>query len=142
MPKALAVRLWEACLDLRKKEVYHERVGVYYWPHIAADLEYPEGPAECGVCTNGARIIASMFEGRVSGYPIDPSESRVLVGAKAYGHDFAVVGHYIVDWWGWQYECSLTHPVITVTKGIKLGKYKPVALWHPVEINHIKPQFT
>jgi hypothetical protein len=99
--------------------------GFHYWPHA--------GGIECGVCTNGARLIAEKFGGFVAGYEITPGESRALVGANVFGHDFAVVGEFLVDWWGWQYEQSIESPVFRIVEGIALGKCKPKNAWqvHP-----------
>jgi hypothetical protein len=95
--------------------------GFHLWRHV--------GGVDCGICTNGARLIAKKFGSFVAGYPIETDEPQTLVGAFAGGHDFAVVGEFIIDWWGWEYEQSLDCPVILRAEGIALGKYKPEQAW-------------
>jgi len=65
----------------------------------------------------------------VAGYAIDRDDPQTLIGADAGGHDFAVVGVLIVDWWGWEYEQAVDCPVILRAEGIALGKYKPEQTW-------------
>jgi len=65
----------------------------------------------------------------VAGYAIDRDDPQTLIGADVGGHDFAVVGDFIVDWWAWEYERSLTTPVLARAEGIALGKYKPEQTW-------------
>ena len=109
------------CCKLKKSLGYDERGGFFFWPHV--------GGVECGISTNGARLIARKFGGFVAGYAIDLEDRRSLVGADVFGHDFAVVGNFIVDWWGWEYERSLKSPVLSRAEGIALGKYKPERAW-------------
>jgi hypothetical protein len=108
------------CKRLEALTEYDED-GFHFWPHV--------GGVECGLCTNGARLIAQKFGGFVAGYSIAPEDPRSLVGADVFGHDFAVVGNFIVDWWGWEYERSLESPVLSRAEGIALGKYKPERAW-------------
>ena len=111
---------------------YDETGGFYFWPHVEGMVR--EGfDCRCGICTSGARLIAHKFGGFVAGYEIAPDEPRQFVGADVFGHDFAVVGPFIVDWWAWEYERSLECPVILRSDGIRSGKYKPEELWqiHP-----------
>ena len=116
------------CCYLTTVMDYDDKVGVYYWPHVGI-IKEPEDLCECGICTNGAILIAKFFKGSVFGYPI--SEGQTFVGYSAYGHDFAVVGDYIVDWWGWEYEKTISNPVIKISEGISKGYYKPQDLWFP-----------
>lgn len=141
-----AALLWE-CERLHRAERYHPRVGIAYWPEVTPDLTEPEGPGECGICTNGARLIARAFGGYVAGYPIEsnyPQRER-LIAADCYGHDFAIVDDYLVDWWAWQYEQSLSVPVLHRIRDAALisTKYKPEPAWviHPANDfrNHENP---
>lgn len=116
------------CFDLRRLMAYDEEGGFYFWPQVDAARMLGKGD-QCGICTSGARLMAEKFGGFVAGYAIDPEDPQTLVGAVAFGHDFAVVGDFIVDWWGWEYEQSLESPVIHRAEGIALGKYKPERLW-------------
>jgi len=126
--RQLLIALTAECEFLKTTMKYDSQVGLYYWPHVC-EVEEPEGPSECGICTNGAKLIAKKFGGFVAGYRIHPTESRTLIAADVYGHDFAVIGDYIVDWWAWEYDQSLEKPVIRRAEGIALGKYKPEFEW-------------
>ena len=116
------------CFKLTTSMDYDTKSGFSFWPHVEP-LQNSEHSNQCGICTNGARLIAEKFGGFVAGYLINPEDSQTLVGANCFGHDFAVVGNFIVDWWGWEYEQSLESPVIFRAKGIALGKYKPESAW-------------
>ena len=111
------------CFKLRELMAYDPQDGFYFWPQDTG-LLIPEHADKCGICTNGARLIAGKFGGYVAGYPIGPGDPQTLVGAVAGGHDFAVVGNFIVVWWGWEYEQSLESPVLLRAEGVALGKYK------------------
>lgn len=107
---------------------YDEEGGLYFWPG-AEDVAGKGLKCRCGICTNGARLIAKKFGGFVAGYSIDSDNSRILIAADVGGHDFAVVGPYIVDWWAWEYDHSIEDPVILRSEGIRLGKYLPETDW-------------
>ena len=116
------------CTKLKSLMRYDEAAGFYFWPEVFG-FRFSDGANECGRCTNGAKLIAKKFGGFVAGHLITPEDSRSLVGADVFGHDFAVVGDFIVDWWGWEYEQSLLTPVLLRAKGVALGKYKPEEDW-------------
>ena len=111
------------CHELVRLSEYDTKAGISIWPHIPNDCN------DCGKCTNGAKFIAQKFGGFVAGYEIKGKDPQTLVGANTGGHDFAVVGDFIVDWWGWEYEGSLESPVLTRAEGIAQGKYKPQKDW-------------
>jgi hypothetical protein len=121
--KYLKDALLNECLELVRLSEYDAKAGISFWPHVSSDCN------DCGRCTNGARIIARKFGGFVAGYEIKDADPETLVGANVGGHDFAVVGDFIVDWWGWEYEESLKSPVLTIAEGIALWKYKPRQAW-------------
>jgi hypothetical protein len=50
------------------------------------------------ICTNSARMVAERFGGRVMGYWHKDNPTAALGEAEG-GHDFAVVGDYLVDGW-------------------------------------------
>lgn len=76
---------------LLKTEQYDEQQSYSYWP--------VEGCPSVTCCTNGARLIATEFGGVIRGYSCRSVEDP-RVGAWSYGHDFAIVGQYLVDYWG------------------------------------------
>ena len=76
---------------LQKTEAYDEEQSFSYWP--------VEGCPSVTCCTNGARLIAKRFGGVIRGYSCS-SVQDPRVGAWSYGHDFAIVGQYLVDYWG------------------------------------------
>lgn len=125
----LKAQLIAECVRLKEAMAYHDRIGVHYWPDVARELYEPEGPAECGICTNGARLIARKFNGMVAGYHIRSDEPRQLVAAVCYGHDFAVVENFIVDWWAWAFAEEIQDPVFTIEEGINSGRYKAQEFW-------------
>lgn len=130
--QTLYCSLLAECKRLRSLMDYDEEGGFYFWPH-AEGLAREGFGSQCGICTNGARLIARKFGGVVAGYHFDEHDPETLVGTVAGGHDFAVIRPFIVDWWAWEYEQSLKCPVILRSEGILAGKYKPEAAWsvHP-----------
>ena len=120
--------------------LYDETAGFYFWPNVAT-MESPDYESQCGICTNGAKLIAQEFGAYVAGYLIHPEDPQTLVGADVYGHDFAVVGDFIIDWWGWEYAGSLEIPVISRAKAIALGKYKPAEAWEVHPDHDFREQF-
>lgn len=103
--------LIDYCQYLTDSMAYNDEIGFYYWPWLKDNNFEPEDCSHCGICTNGARLIAFKFNGYVAGYNIWMSESDMLIGHGCGGHDFAIVGDYIVDWWGWEYSKELFQPV-------------------------------
>ena len=126
--RSLEPALLAECYQLKALMRYDEAEGFYFWP-VTAALGSPDYETQCGICTHAAKLIARKFRGFVAGYSIQPEDPRTLVGAEVFGHDFAVVGDFIIDWWGWEYAGELEIPVISRVKAIALGKYKPVADW-------------
>ena len=121
--KRLEAALLAECRKLVRLSKYDSQAGISIWPHV------PTGRNDCGRCTNGAKLIAQKFGGFVAGYEIETTDPQTLVAAISGGHDFAVVGEFIVDWWGWEYEGSLESPVLTRAEGVAQGKYKPQKDW-------------
>ena len=133
MPVPVSELLAE-CDRLTATMQYDDDEGYHFWP-------VPKGDRiECGRCTNGARLIAEKFHGYVAGYPIDHKQPKALglVAVDCGGHDFAVIGENIVDWWAWDYEQSLQSPVITIEEGIRRGLYRPKADWRIMSNFEIK----
>ena len=83
--------------------------------------------------------MAHKFGGYVAGYEIDAKEKTFLVGGNAGGHDFAIVGDFIVDWWGWYYEGLPEIPVLTRAAGVARGLYKPEQDWKTVPDLDFRP---
>ena len=134
--------VWKYCRFLNRAERYDETDGYAYWlldftgrpfiPEAGADMDIIESKStkeECGKCTNGADLIAKHFGGYVAGYPMGEEYKQSLVGYDCGGHDFAVLGNYIVDWWGLNYEASLTYPILRYDKAIQMGKFLPREYW-------------
>lgn len=98
----------EAFMDqLLSTEHYDEEEGASTW------LDHPD--SQCTQCTSSARVIASHFGGKVVGYQIEEGDSQTLVGSSSGGHDFAVVGPYVVDYWGLHVEETLPKGVFDRT---------------------------
>jgi len=132
--KSLKAALLAECHELVRLSEYDAKTGLSFWPHVSKDCN------DCGRCTNGAKFIAQKFGGYVAGYEIERTDPQTLVGTDAGGHDFAVVGDFIVDWWGWEYEESLETPVLTRAEGIALGKYKAEQDWKIFPPNDFRPK--
>src|SRR3954470_12230969 len=98
MIQDLENQLVEECFRMRVDTAYSG--DFHYWPWAE------EGHQECGHCTNGVYHLAKKFGGRVMGYRI-PSDSPKLAGGGVGGHDFAIIGNFLVDWWAWDYEMSI-----------------------------------
>lgn len=96
----------EFLAELTATEKYDEEEGFHYW-------DLPDGgKLHAGVCTNSARLVANRFNGEVKGYS---TTQESLVGGICFGHDFAIVGDLLVDWWAKTYEekpaiWDLNHP--------------------------------
>lgn len=54
-------------------------------------------------CTNGARWLAYHLNGDVYGYSLSDNPDATI-GETSFGHDFCVVGDFIVDYWGRQFS--------------------------------------
>ena len=117
------------CLRLVNGEAYDKEAGVGYWPHVGT-LDYPECPAESGICTNSADLIAQRCGGCVMGYPISHGDPSSLVAYNCMGHDFAVVDGFIIDWWAWQVEQSISHPIQSIWEAVNAGLYKNPTYWN------------
>lgn len=135
--------VWAFCRYLHWAEQYDQEDGYSYWLQDnqgtivkarkgLTDMDELEGRTtriECGKCTNGAELIAKKFGGYVAGYSMGEEFRKTFVGYDCGGHDFAVLGDYIVDWWGWTYECSLTFPILRYRKAVEMGKFLPRQYW-------------
>lgn len=121
MSSGLRDQLMAECERLKREEKYDSNIGYSYW-----DTDH--GELACGTCTNAARIIANKFNGYVAGYRLEGDEEEII-GADCFGHDFAVVGGYIVDWWAWQYPCTLKCPVVEIADDLTWIYYLPQSKW-------------
>lgn len=124
---ALHSRLMAYCQMLTDQSRYQESEGFHYWPPEVGAGERDQ----CGVCTNGAILVARQFYGQVFGYKLPPESDPRLVGCDCFGHDFALVDEYLIDWWGWDYENSISRPVLHLKPDVELirNKYKPRKEW-------------
>lgn len=124
---ATKAELLAECRRLTQESKYNEEQGYSYW-------DTPKGEIQCGRCTNGALLIAEKFGGYVAGYLMDfqpKTWQSELVARDCGGHDFAIVGDYLVDWWAWDYEESIPEPVLHLVADAELiaRKYLPRAEW-------------
>ena len=60
-------------------------------------------------CTTSAVIIAEKFGGQQVGLLLEREKYKGRIGYSSGGHDFALVGDYLVDWWAVYVDES--HPV-------------------------------
>jgi hypothetical protein len=115
--------LLNECEEMTADMLYDGDEGYHYW------LGENDERIQCGICGHGALRIAKKFGGYVTGYLIDSEDLVMLIGYNCFGHDFAVIGEFIVDWWGWDYKQAIASPVLLITEGIASGKYLPVERW-------------
>lgn len=111
---------------LYESEVYTEW-GYSYWPH--ANLEH--GNSVCN-CTTGANLICHKFGGKVYGYHIRPDEKyKNIIGFHAGGHDFAIVGEFLVDYWAKYVEDLNNEPILHLVQDMAIikEKYLPLTMW-------------
>ena len=122
-------RLLAYCSFLSSSSVYLDDPGCSVWPWVEG-----EHRKQCGVCTHGAQLVAEKFGGKVVGYSVHPHDDPDLVGRGCFGHDFAVVGPYLVDWWGRDYEEGIPRPVLHLEEDAELirRKYKPESEWREI----------
>ena len=101
MSAELRARLEAYLVELSDSEHHMPADGCSIW-------ETPDmGVLHCGICTNGARLVARKFGGTVVGYAGGQNPTALAGkvkflwgdGGTNWGHDFAVVGPFIVDWW-------------------------------------------
>ena len=97
---------------------------------------FPDG-SPTTICTSSARLVARKFGGKVYGYYID-DDNPDLVGNDSGGHDFAIVGNYLVDWWAHYVENSDFPAVYDLTdrrdQKLTARRYIPREEWKPVPV--------
>jgi len=105
----LRSELLQYCQHLSDTEQYDDEEGYHYWEVVLPGLGEPR--AQSGNCTNGARLIANKFGGVVMGYRVTDNPTETLC-ERVGGHDFAIVGRFLVDWWAWQLPSAIAAPVL------------------------------
>lgn len=96
--------------DLTRNEQYDEQAGYHFWdtPHP----RFPDHPVtDTGTCTNGALLIARQFHGRVVGY-LNQDNPTSLIAPNSGGHDFAIIGDLLVDWWAVHVSENSPHEIL------------------------------
>ena len=112
---------------LTETEQYNEPEGYHFWP--AGYPGAPAGsPAYTGTCTVGAAIIAKRFGGSIWGYSENP-----VATVSPTGHDFAIVGVWLVDWWAFNVEGSAPKMIFNLETEADLiaSLYGPSQAWEP-----------
>ena len=93
---------------LESQERYDPDGGFSYWPfHLDGSTVLGSHMATLFplTCTHGARLVVKHLGGVVLGYAEGKNpeamagRGRVNDGDTNIGHDFAVVGEYLVDYW-------------------------------------------
>jgi len=82
--------------QLEKDEIYDEDLEMSIWrvEGYSHDLSVTQ-------CTSSAMLIADTFGGKVYGYSLDMEDNdSEKIGSDSGGHDFAIVGDYLIDYWG------------------------------------------
>jgi len=111
-------------------EAYDEEQGVSEWPksYRFNDEDFGDELIQCGRCTNGARLVAQRFLGQVYGYACEDNP-EAEVGANCGGHDFAVIGDYIVDYWAHHFAGESDVAVLPVNSPEARKLYGPRSKW-------------
>lgn len=93
---------------LHASEKYNDEEGYHFWPGEVSGCRTEDGDLDCGTCTNGAFLVVRKFGGKVFGYPEGANPSALAgkpsnywdkAGDANWGHDFAVVDHFLIDYW-------------------------------------------
>lgn len=90
---------------IKTTDILHESIKEFVIETIDG-LYYDEGRSvtcmsngvDMGRCTNSARAIVDVLGGKVSGYYHNNNPSSII-GEIEGGHDFAIIGNYLVDMW-------------------------------------------
>lgn len=121
--------LAQFAMSLFDDEVHNDEQGVAEWPrdkHRFSDEDFGDENIQCGKCTNSARLVAQRFGGKVFGYECR-NNPGAKIGVDCFGHDFAVVGDYIVDYWAKHFAGESENSVI------KRGTPEAISLYGPEE---------
>lgn len=101
----------------------------------------PRSSLDVVICTTSAMMVAAKFKGKVYGYQLyhdTPGYHKKLIAATCGGHDFAVVGSYLIDWWARNVEgkgkaiYDLANPndaAIVQRKYLPRTQWKRVPMW-------------
>lgn len=111
--------------ELSRLEKCKEPEGYHY-------LETEQGELETFCCTHTAILVAKKFNGRVFGYPIHEYDENII-GILSGGHDFAVIGNLIIDWWATKFE-EHENPIMRIGSPEALRHYLPREKWEEVPI--------
>lgn len=116
--------------ELERTEIPDEDVGSH-WAVPNSPYEY-----SCTRCTSSAMLIATKFSGKVFGYELEMEET-LTIGSESGGHDFAVVGDYLVDYWAAYVSCCLPKPgILHLTQDIEIikARYLPRDQWEELKL--------
>lgn len=84
-------------------------------------------------CTSSAMMIAYDFGGTVWGYEFDDNTDKNKIAFDCGGHDFAIVGKYLVDYWAKYVDLSAGRSILDLTDPgdieIVIKKYLPLNKW-------------
>lgn len=118
--------------ELFETEKYDEAEGYHYWDRPSG-LKEERIPSGC--CTNSARLVANKFGGKVFGFAHQFNKTAV-VAKDCFGHDFAIVGDLLVDWWAFHFTGETDRPIYHLVKDAAqvLHLYGPRENWDEVPI--------
>ena len=118
--------------ELERTEVYDEGREMSLWNNTAFVFDM-----SCTQCTASAMMIADRFGGSVWGYEI-PEEYENAIAADCGGHDFAIVGKYLVDYWARFVNDPEARAIMDMTDPADVQyiseKYLPLGLWQPLKM--------
>ncbi len=104
---------------------------------LSALEAFARKPLDTIVCSICAYRVVRRFGGQIYGYFFLENPGAV-VGRLGWsqGHDFAVVGDFLVDAWAHQIEGSIPRPVLHLRTDRALIRryYGPKRRWSPVHI--------
>lgn len=93
-------------------------------------------------CHTTAGYIAEALDGAVYGYHVkDNPDAELPLKGNYEGHDFAIVGHYLVDWWAKEMACLSDRDIFDLSDPTDAAEalrlYGPPDRWTPAETNPI-----
>jgi hypothetical protein len=114
-------------------EIYSTGLEMSIWQHTPIGDNIP-----VTTCTHSARLLAHKFGGKVYGYLFPTPAKKELIGQVCDGHDFAVIGKYIVDYWSEFVYCTGVPAILDMTDPADIIKiqayYLPLTDWQTVPL--------
>ena len=119
--------------QLFQSEVFDDNLEMSVWKStpVGNDLSVTR-------CTSSAMLIADKFGGSVWGYEIIDDMYKDKIGYWSGGHDFAIVGKYLVDYWAKYVNDEKQKSILDMTdrtdQDYIMKNYLPITDWKNLPI--------